>query len=136
MARANKKYYENPDFILEIEIRQKKYFLIIDAKYKIYNPQKFNQEMGNLSYKYLHKIGTTTTKEQVLGLYTLSLNQSNSYESIYKNTFDLFQTDTVFPQIGKIELNPIKITINNNPLQKVIGRYIHLCTNPSFLSLN
>lgn len=91
--------------------------------------------MGVLSYKYLHKIGTTDVNHKILGLYTVSLSSEVNYQSIYKNKYDLFNTETVFPQIGKIELNPVKITSLNNPFRKVLLRYIDLSDRNVFSEL-
>lgn len=135
LARADRKFHENPDFILEIATGNKKFFLVIDAKYKIYDSKKFNAEMGVLSYKYLHKIGTSNVNHKVVGLYTLSLSPEVNYKSIYKNKYDLFNTETVFPQIGKIELNPVKITFMNNPFRKVLLRYLDLCDKNDFFEM-
>lgn len=137
LARADKKYHENPDFILEIMLDKKKLFVIVDAKYKVYSTtKKFHSEMGNLSYKYLHKMGTCQFPNMVVGLYTLSLGNTNSYQSIYKNKYDLFHSETIFPQIGSLQLNPIQINQNNNPFKKILERYIYLCTQPGLMNLN
>lgn len=124
LAKANSKYHENPDFIVCIKIANMSYYIILDAKYKVYNSPRFNKEISSLSHKYLHRIGSISKNDVVLGLYTISINKISSVTSIYKRAYDLGSKDMRIPQIGKIQLNSKNIRKENNPILEILTEWI------------
>ncbi|NIG54524.1 hypothetical protein [Chitinophaga sp. Cy-1792] len=108
-----------PDFIIRASNSKGAVYCILDAKYKNYDPIKLQLDLAKLTLNYLHKIGVSdTSKQQVIGLFTISLMHSASatsgLESIFKHDYSFNGEKPVLPQIGSIVLTPKKIDVKSN----------------------
>ena len=124
-ASSSKMYNYNPDYVIEFEKDNYKEFIILDAKYKKYTKTYFKQDIENLTLKYLHKIGLNSQNMNVVGLYTVSINERMNYNRIFNSGFDILTSSSpTFPCIGGIEISPKDFNIENNIINKIIFKHL------------
>ena len=113
----------NPDFILEFIRNGESKILIFDAKYKKYpNSKILEADLSSLTYKYLHKIKFENAK--VEGLFSISLGDRNALISIFKQEFQIGKPESIYPQIGALQLKIDDLNTLNNPIIDAISSYV------------
>lgn len=112
------RYTYKPDFIIRMTKDGKSIYSILDAKYKNYDPNKLQLDLSKLTLNYLHKLGLNDASSQkVIGLFTVSLSSENTnkLDSIFKRNYSLKGAETILPQIGSIEITPKTLDMFSNP---------------------
>jgi hypothetical protein len=122
---TSKMYNYNPDYVIEFEKDNYKEFIILDAKYKKYTRKYFKQDIESLTLKYLHQIGLNSLNMNVVGLYTVSINERMNYNRVFNSSFDILTSNSpTFPCIGGIEISPKDFNIENNLIKKLILKHL------------
>jgi hypothetical protein len=102
-----------PDYVIEIEIDQQSFFLVLDAKYKkITTIEGF--DFQNLSLKYLHGIGPLKGGYfNAIALLILNPIVDSKLGFYHRKSFDVFSGNPVFPAISRVEVSTEDPTSTN-----------------------
>ena len=118
---SKSKHSYNPDFVISIASGSSLSYIILDAKYKKYDRERMMDDLESLTFKYLHKIGIMPSENsKIVGLFTLSLADLNTYDSIFQDQYEMKGATPILPQIGNIGINPKFFKLEHNYIRTLV----------------